>query len=158
MNAPLKRFFLRAIATLLAILLFLPAAAAQAQVAVRLDGQAVFRIGAVGELDATERARQIERRMNRLLENPEAIAPARIEPTNANNIDRVITIAGVPLVTVTEADAQDNLTTVNVLAIQWSQAIDTTLERAIDILPAVNVGDSCSWFTEVRLLYQVAHQ
>lgn len=129
MNAPLKRFFLRAIVTLLAIL-FLPTAAAQAQVTVRLDGRAMFRVGAVGELDATARARQIERRMNRLLENPEAIAPPRIESTNENNTDRVITIAGVPVVTVTEADAQDNLTTVDVLAIQWSQAIDTTLIRA----------------------------
>ena len=113
------------------VLLILPPVHAQAeQVTVRLDGRAVFRVGAVGELDATARARQIERRMNRLLENPEAIAPPRIEPTNANTTDRVITIAGVPIVTVTEADAQDNLTTVNVLATQWSQAIDTTLERA----------------------------
>nr|WP_274381969.1 mechanosensitive ion channel family protein [Myxacorys almedinensis] len=122
---------LRSIATVLAILLFLPAAVAQTeQVTVRLDGRAVFRVGVVGELDATARAQQIERRMNRLLENPDAIAPPRIEPTNANNTDRVITIAGVPIVTVTEADAQDNLTTVNVLATQWSQAIDTNLERA----------------------------
>lgn len=113
------------------VFLFLSPVNAQAeQVTVRLDGRAVFRVGAVGELDATARARQIERRMNRLLENPEAIAPPRIEPTNANNTDRVITIAGVPMVTVTEADAQDNLTTVNVLATQWSQAIDTNLERA----------------------------
>jgi small-conductance mechanosensitive channel len=116
---------------MLAILLFLPTAVAQAeQVTVRLDGRAVFRVGAIGELDATARARQIERRMNRLLENPDAIAPPRIESTNASNTDRVITIAGVPIVTVTETDAQDNLTTVNVLATQWSQAIDTTLERA----------------------------
>ncbi|NDJ17863.1 mechanosensitive ion channel domain-containing protein [Myxacorys almedinensis] len=131
MNIRLKQLLLRSIATVLAILLFLPAAVAQTeQVTVRLDGRAVFRVGVVGELDATARAQQIERRMNRLLENPDAIAPPRIEPTNANNTDRVITIAGVPIVTVTEADAQDNLTTVNVLATQWSQAIDTNLERA----------------------------
>lgn len=131
MNASFKRFLLKTIATLLVILLFLPSAAAQSeQTTVRLDGRAVFRVGAVGELDATARARQIERRMNRLLENPDAIAPPRIEPTNANTTDRVITIASVPVVTVTETDAQDNLTTVNVLATQWSQAINATLERA----------------------------
>jgi small conductance mechanosensitive channel len=130
-NARLTRLLLQSIATLLAILLCLPTAVAQSeQVTVRLDGRAVLRVGAVGELDATARARQIERRMNRLLENPDAIAPPRIESTNANNTDRMITIAGVPVVTVTEADAQDNLTTVNVLATQWSQAISTTLERA----------------------------
>lgn len=130
-NASTKRLLLRSVATVLVILLFLPGAVAQAeQVTVRLDGQAVFRVGEVGKLDATVRVRQIERRMNRLLENPEAIAPPRIEPTNANNTDRVITIAGVPVVTVTETDAQDNLTTVSVLATQWSQAIDTALKRA----------------------------
>lgn len=131
MNVRLKRLLWRSLATLLAILLSLPAAVAQAeQVMVRLDGQAMFRVGAIGELDAPTRARQIERRMNRLLENPDAIAPPRIETTNANNTDRVITIAGVPIITVTETDAQDNLTTVKVLVTQWSQAIDTTLERA----------------------------
>lgn len=131
MDAALKRFLLRSILTLLIILLFLPSAVAQAeQVTVRLDGRAVFRVSAVGELDATARARRIEQRMNRLLTNPEAIAPPRIQPTNTNNAERVITIAGVPIVTVTEADAQDNLTTVNALTIQWTQAIDTNLERA----------------------------
>lgn len=68
----------------------------------------------MGELDATARARQIERRMNRLLAKPEAIAPPRIVPANANNTEQAILIAGVPMVTVTQADAQDNLTTVNV--------------------------------------------
>ena len=131
MDAVLKRFFLKAIATLLATLLFFPSAVAQIQqVTVRIDGRAVFQVGAVGELDATARARQIERRMNRLLENPQLIAPPRIVATNANKSDRVITIAGVPVVTVSQADAQDNLTTIKALAIQWSSAIDTNLERA----------------------------
>lgn len=130
-KAALKRLLLRIFFTLLTLLLFFPSAVAQAeQVTVRLDGRAVFRVGAVGELDATARARQIKRRMNRSLANPEAIAPPRIVPTNANNTEQAIFIAGVPVVTVTQADVQDNLTTVNVLAIQWSQAIDTNLERA----------------------------
>ncbi|PSB55947.1 mechanosensitive ion channel family protein [Chamaesiphon polymorphus] len=131
MNAAFKRFLLKTIATLLAILLFLPSAVAQSErVTVRLDGRAVFRVGTVGELDATARARQIERRMNRLLENPDAIATPRIEPISANTTDRTIAIAGVPVVTVTETDAQDNLTTVKVLTTQWAQAIDTALARA----------------------------
>ncbi len=131
-NAVLKRLFLRSLATLLAILLFLPSAGvAQAeQVTVRLDGRAVFQVRAVGELDASSRARQIERRMNRILANPEAIAPPRIAPKTSNNAEQVITIAGIPVVTVTEADAQDHLTTINALTIQWLQAIDTNLERA----------------------------
>ena len=95
----------------------------------RLDGRAVFRVSAVGNTDATARARQIERRMNRLLQNPSAITLARIEPADANDSDRVISMAGVPVVTVTQTDAQDNLTTVDALATQWSQAVDVALQR-----------------------------
>ncbi len=99
------------------------------RVTVRLDGRAVFRVSAVENTNASVRAKQIERRMNRLLENPTAISPPRIE-SSKDNQGRIITIAGVPIVTVTTADAQDNLTTVDALAIQWSQAIDAALKRA----------------------------
>jgi len=105
------------------------AGAQDERVTVRLDGRAVFRVSAVENVDATARARQIERRMSRLLENPTAIALPRIEPTQDSD-QRVITIAGVPVVTVTKADAQDNLTTVDTLATQWSEAITTALTRA----------------------------
>lgn len=100
------------------------------RVTVRLDGRSVFRVSALENNAPQARAQQIERRMNRLLENPEAIAAPRIEITRADRAERVITIAGVPVVTVTPADAQDNLTTVDALAIQWSQAIDNALKRA----------------------------
>lgn len=96
---------------------------------VRLDGSAVFRVSAIDNTDATARARQIERRMNRLLENPTALSAPQIE-SNQNSTQRVITIAGVPVVTVTQTDAQDNLTTVEALSAQWSQAIASALERA----------------------------
>lgn len=99
------------------------------RVTVRLDGRSVFRVSELENTDATARARQIERRMNRLLENPQAIAPPRIEPSKDRTV-RVIAIAGVPIVTVTPADAQDNLTTIDGLATQWSEAIDAALKRA----------------------------
>ncbi|BAZ71084.1 putative ion channel (plasmid) [Fischerella sp. NIES-4106] len=99
------------------------------RVTVRLDGRALFRVSAVDNTKASDRARQIERRMNRLLENPTAISPPQIE-TSQDKQKRVITTAGVPIVTLTTTDAQDNLTTVDALAIQWSQAIDAALKRA----------------------------
>jgi len=125
------RYSLRvALVTLLLILLLNSGTGAQVErVTVRLDGRTVFRIGETTELDATDRSRQIERRMNRLLENPTAIAPAQIEPTQ-DGAQRVITIAGVPIVTVTKSDAEDNLTTVEALSQQWSQALNAGLERA----------------------------
>ncbi|BAZ20635.1 putative ion channel [Kalymmatonema gypsitolerans NIES-4073] len=107
----------------------IPVAAQDERVTVRLDGQPVFRISAIENTDARTRAQQTERRLNRLLENPQAIAPARIEPAQ-NATQQVITIAGVPIITVTQSDAQDNLTTASALATQWSQAINTALARA----------------------------
>ena len=104
-------------------------AAQDERVTVRLDGRAVFRVSAIDNTNASDRARQIERRLNRLLENPTAISTPRIE-TSKNNQERIITSAGVPVVTISTADAQDNLTTVDALAVQWSQAIDATLKRA----------------------------
>lgn len=92
---------------------------------VRIDGRTVLRVGASGEDDAAARAQRIEQRLNSLLENPDAVAFSVIEASGEN--ERIITVSGVPIVTITETDAQDNLTTVGALAVQWSQAIDAAL-------------------------------
>lgn len=107
----------------------LPALAQDVRATVRVDGRAVFRVGAAADLSASERARRVESRIHSLLQNPQAVAPARVEPSATNGADRVVTVSGVPVVTVTESDAQDNLTTADALAAQWSQAIDAALER-----------------------------
>ncbi len=112
-------------------LLLSPSILAQDErVTVRVDGRTLFRVGHSGETAARDRARRIERRLATLLENPTAIAPARVETAGVNDAERVISIAGVPVVTITEADAQDNLTSVDALAAQWSQVIDAALQRA----------------------------
>lgn len=106
---------------------------------VRLDGRAVFRVGPSETTPAAVRAQQIEARLLALLANPSAITPATIEPESASPVGgtsaatpeaRVINIAGVPVVRVTLADAQDHVTTVDALALQWAHAIDTALARA----------------------------
>lgn len=97
---------------------------------VRVNGRAVFRVGAQGDLAAAARARQIERRFATLLQNPHAIAPARVEPSGPEGRERLISVAGIPLVTITADDAQDNLTTVDALAAQWAAGIDVALGRA----------------------------
>lgn len=101
------------------------------RVTVRLDGRALFRVSAIDNTSASDRARQIERRMNRLLENPTAISSPQIE-TSQDKQERVITNVGVPIVTLTTTDAQDNLTTVDTLAIQWSQAINVALKGQVN--------------------------
>ena len=69
------------------------------RVTVRVDGRAVFRVGAAGEQDAGVRARAIERRIQTLLQNPDVIAPARVERSTTNRADRIVTVASVPVVT-----------------------------------------------------------
>ena len=104
------------------------AIAQQERVTVRVDGRSVFRVGASDLPTAEERARRIERRLGILLENPRAIGPVQVGRTAGN--DRVIAVSGISVVTVTRGDAEDNLTSVDALAVQWARAIDAALTRA----------------------------
>lgn len=115
------------------VLLLLGAATASAQddrTTVRVDGRALLRVGPADTSTAAQRAQRIERRLATLLETPRPLPPARVETAGPGGSERVITVAGVPVVTVTQADAEDNVTSVDVLALQWSRALDTELRRA----------------------------
>lgn len=120
------------VVALLACALLAPVAAfaQEERATVRLDGRAVFRVGATDTADPSVRARQIERRLATLLQSPTAIAPPQIEPSGTDPASRVISVAGVPIVTVTPQDAQDNVTTVDALGTQWASALDGALQRA----------------------------
>lgn len=100
------------------------------RVTVRVDGRAVFRVGANDVEDARTRAAQVERRINALRDNPDAIAPVLVEAGGAQGQTRVLSVAGVPVVTVFPEDAQDNVTTVDALAAQWQAALDRALQRS----------------------------
>jgi hypothetical protein len=99
-----------------ALLLIGGGTSAQDQAAtVRLDGRALFRVGADADGDAGARALRIEGRLGTLLRNLDGLAPAVTQPAGDG---RVVAVAGLPVVTVTPGDAQANLTTVDVLAAQ----------------------------------------
>jgi small conductance mechanosensitive channel len=104
--------------------------AQEPRVTVRADGTALFRVGPTDQVDASTRARQIEDRLETLLRNPAAIGPARVEPSATDPSSRIVTVSGVPVVTVREEDAQDNVTTVDALAVQWAQRVDQVLQSA----------------------------
>ena len=115
------------------VLLLLAAAPGRAQddrVTVRLDGRPVFRVGPDDTSTAAQRAARIERRLGTLLESPRSLPTPRVEAGETGDGDRVVTVAGVPVVSVTQADADDNLTTVDALALQWSRVLGGELERA----------------------------
>lgn len=125
----MARALLRAVLLLVLPLAAAPLAAqAGDRVTVRLDGRAVLRVGPAPGVSAQARAERIERRLATLLETPRAIAPARVEPSG--DTARVVSVAGVPVVTVGRADAEDNVLGVDALAAQWARAVDTALERA----------------------------
>jgi small conductance mechanosensitive channel len=103
------------------------AVAQDGQSTVRLDGRALFRLSASEELTAEERSSRVENRLAALLESPDALPLAVAAPSSEG---WVITVAGVPVAAVTAADAEDNLTTPEVLARQWAAAVDRELARA----------------------------
>lgn len=109
-----------------------PAFAQQSHATVRLDGKPLFRVSETGDMDATSRARQIEQRLAAVLENPAAVPEARVRPVDSQPESRVIAVGGRPIVTVTPLDAEENRVTPDVLAAQWSQAINAALQRGAE--------------------------
>ena len=122
-----RRLFL--LAALLAAIVIVPAARAQEddRAPVRLDGRTLFRVGPSGELDAAGRARRVELRLEALLDSPEVINPAVVELAETDTDERLITVNAAPIVTVTAADADENLTSVEELADRWAGVIDDAL-------------------------------
>lgn len=97
---------------------------------VRVDGRTVFRVWEGGGTIASDRARRIQRRLNTLLETPAAIVPARVEASG--DTSRMVSVAGVPVVTVTQTDAEDNVAGLDALGAQWAGSVDRVLLRARD--------------------------
>ena len=116
---------------LLAILLFAPPVRAQDDSApVRVDGRTVLTVGPIDDITAEARADRVESRLEALLANPEAIAPAVVE--SAGPDARLITIGGATILTVIAADAEDNVTDLDTLAAEWATAIDAALAAAVE--------------------------
>ena len=125
-----------ALALLLALLALLSPPPVSAQVddglaTVRLDGRALFRIGATGELEARQRARLIERQLLAVLEVPEGIAKARIAPAGENGEARQISVAGRTLMQVFEDDAQANGQTLDAQAREWASVLHRLLQEVM---------------------------
>lgn len=123
------------LALLMALLMLAVSMPAMAQVddglaTVRLDGRALFRLGGTEELDARLRARQIERQLLTVLENPQGISRARITPAGENDDAREVTMAGRILMLVTDEDAEANGITLEAQAREWASVLETALVQA----------------------------
>ena len=117
----------------IAIVLVVSASAAHGQsageAAVRLNGVPVIQVTASGNESATARAARIERRLERLADRvDETGRPAVVRgPTDDT---RVVQLRDAPIVTVTQADAEDHLLTVDALAADWASALGIALDQA----------------------------
>ncbi|WP_254621301.1 mechanosensitive ion channel family protein [Stutzerimonas stutzeri] len=109
-----------------------PLLAQESVATVRLDGRALFRIGATADLEARPRARQIERQLAAVLETPQGITRSRIENVGEGGESRQISVAGRTLLEVTPMDAEANGVTVDALARQWAASVDRALATAAD--------------------------
>ena len=97
---------------------------------VRIDGRSVFQVGpSIDGEDPIERAGRIEERISPVLRNLDTVPPAIVRRAGPN---WVVTVAGIPVVTVTPRDAEDNFIDGAALARQWATAIDAAMDRARD--------------------------
>ena len=116
-----------------ALVLIFSASAAYGQVggeaSVRLNGVSVIQVTASENESATARAARIERRLERLADRLGETARPTVA-RGATDDTRVVQLLDAAIVTVTRADADDHLLSVDALAAEWASAIGVALDRA----------------------------
>lgn len=119
------------IAFFAAVVVLAPCAAAQSldEAVVRLNGAPVLRVTGTDAEPAAQRAARIQRRLERLADRAGESGQPSVGPGPDANT-RIVHLLGAPIVTVTQLDADDQVTTVDALAAQWAVAIRDALAKA----------------------------
>lgn len=107
---------------------------------VLVRGQAVFQVGSLNDLSASERAAIISRRIASLLERTDSAVTVTTAPVANQNLINVQANNRV-LMTVTEQDAQDFGLSLEVLAEDWANRLSQSFEKppvAIDVVQRLN--------------------
>jgi small conductance mechanosensitive channel len=99
------------------------------EASVRLNGVPVIQVTASGSESATARAARIERRLQRLADRVDETARPVVVRGSTDD-SRVVQLRGAPIVTVTQADAEDQLLPVDALAVEWAAALGVALDQA----------------------------
>jgi small conductance mechanosensitive channel len=97
---------------------------------VKVEGRALFDIMGVGELTAEERADRVSRRLRSLIARQEPMPPFSRKNLVSDNNATVINLGGDPILSVTDGDGQDALTTHENLAFQWGQEMASAVKDA----------------------------
>lgn len=91
-------------------------------------GQPVFQVGSLSNMDASDRAQIVNRRIASVLAQPESEGTVTAEPDSKRGI-ALLKINNRVLTTVTQQDAQDFNTTVEALARQWADALNQAFKQ-----------------------------
>ncbi len=107
---------------------------------VLVRGQAVFQVGSLNDLSASERAAIISRRIASLLESTDGVVTVTTAPVANQNLINVQANNRV-LMTVTDQDAQDFGLPLEALAEDWANRLSQSFEKppvAIDVAQRLN--------------------
>lgn len=97
---------------------------------VTVEGRKLFDVMGEGGLSAAERADKITRRLHSLIARNEPLHPFNQQNLVDHGNETTITLDGEPILTVTEADAQDALYTREELALLWGGKMATAVADA----------------------------
>jgi small conductance mechanosensitive channel len=108
-----------------------PAALAQPadEASVRLNGVPVIQVTGAGSESAAVRAARVQRRLERIAARPDLAGTPTVLPGPSAD-SRIIQIGDALLVTVTAADAEEQLATVDALALEWASRLGAALDEA----------------------------
>ena len=95
-----------------------------------------------GGMTAAERGDLLTARLERLANNPAALAPDGVRVTGQPQGAATLAVAGTPLLSVTAADAQAaGIKAPNTLAQSWAKNLRLALAASAPVLPAAPIGE-----------------
>ena len=103
---------------------------AAAYAPVKVEGRTLFEVMGVKGLTAAERADKINRRLTNLIGRSTPVKPFNQQDIQSGKTETTILLGGDTILSVTEADAQDTLSTRDELALLWGGKMTTAVADA----------------------------
>ncbi len=106
---------------------------ASAYAPVKVEGRKLFEIMGSRNLTATERADKVNMRLSNLISRSEPMPPFSQKDLVSGSTETTITLEGDAILTVTDTDAQDALSTRNDLAFRWGEMMTKAIQDAREV-------------------------
>ncbi len=109
---------------------------------IKLQGRKLFEVAGYGQLTAIQRAARINRRLESLIARTQEVPPFSAKDLIHQDKETMITLGGEPMLSITDDDAQEALTTRDELALQWGEKLSAAVAdaRASQTNPLKGVG------------------